>query len=165
MDIQPLNTSNYKNSEYFLSNLQIFEEQLQPILDDFLKYYVFYNKNPDVTEYRQIFFNLKSNLNNINSKLFTLTNEVDSNIESISKNLNTLNDKIMDLKSKNTSLKKKVGSVEEKNNSSTELIYDYKQMYDNNYLRNWALLFSILGTLIILKIMYTKNSLVQPPIK
>ena len=47
-------------------------------------------------------------------------------------------------KEKNIELKKKLGIVEDQNNASSEMINDYKNIYDKKYLRNWALILSCL---------------------
>jgi hypothetical protein len=116
--------SNLQTPENFLYKIESLQEQIQPILDDFQKYYVFHNKNPDDTEYNQMFSNIKSNLNNINSQLFSVSNDIDKNTEIITENLLSLNEKIQSLKTQNNSLKKKVGILEQKNNTSDELIYN-----------------------------------------
>ena len=46
-------------------------------------------------------------------------------------------------KKKNRELKLKLGIIEHKNSAASELIYDYKEMYESDYLRNWALFLSI----------------------
>ena len=46
-------------------------------------------------------------------------------------------------KERNKELKKKLGIEENKNSAASELIMDYKNMYESGYLRNWALLLSI----------------------
>ena len=55
-----------------------------------------------------------------------------------------LNVLIQKEKERNRELKLKLGIVEHKNNAATELIYDYKNMYSEEYLRNWDLFVSIL---------------------
>ena len=62
--------NNYKESSIFKEKLETLNNQLPAILDDFKKYYVFYNKNPEYSEYQQMFENIKSNLTKINSDLF-----------------------------------------------------------------------------------------------
>ena len=47
-------------------------------------------------------------------------------------------------KERNHELKVSLGIVEHKNNAATELISDYKNIYSEEYLRNWALFISIL---------------------
>ena len=73
------------------NNLEILQSQLPSILDDFQKYYVFFNKNPEYSEYQQIFQNIKSNLNNINSKLFKISNDVEIHTDKINKKLFVMN--------------------------------------------------------------------------
>ena len=63
---------NFIDPEIFTQKLQTLSEQLPSILDDFKKYYVFYNKNPEYDEYKSHFDIVKNNLNAINSQMFTL---------------------------------------------------------------------------------------------
>ena len=135
---------NFKNPEVLKGKLRTLNEKLPPILDDFKKYYVFFNKNPEYPEYQNIFENNKSNLTGVNSELFLLSNNVDSSTDKINKQLFELNVLIKREKEKNHKLKKKLGIIEHKNNASTELISDYKKIYESVYLRNWSLFLSIL---------------------
>ena len=154
----PMNESGFQSSQSFLSTVQTLQQQLGPILDDFAKYYVFYNKNPDVTEYQQMFSNIKSNLNNLNAQLFMVSNQVDANTQAISKKLLEFNEKIQTLKTQNGTLSTKMNKIKHKNNSSDELIKDYEQMYDMGYLRNWGLGLSIVASCVLLSLVFRKNS-------
>jgi galactitol-specific phosphotransferase system IIB component len=135
---------NFKNPEVLKEKLQTLNQQLPAILVDFKKYYVFFNKNPEYPEYQIYYENIKGNLTKISSDLFILSNDVDSSTQQINKKLVYLNVLIQREKKINHELKIKLEIVENKNNASTELIYDYKQIYNIEYLRNWALFFSIL---------------------
>ena len=135
----------------FLSKINILKEKLPSILDDFKKYYIFYNKNPEYTEYQQMFENIKSNLQSINSELFMTSNNIEKDTENINDRLQKINILIRKEKMKNQQLKKKLGIVEKKYNGSDELISDYKEMYNLDYLNNFALLFGVIllgGTLV-----------------
>ena len=135
----------------FLSKINILKEKLPSILDDFKKYYIFYNKNPEYTEYQQMFENIKSNLQSINSDLFMTSNNIEKDTENINDRLQKINILIRKEKMKNQQLKKKLGIVEKKYNGSDELISDYKEMYNLDYLNNFALLFGVIllgGTLV-----------------
>lgn len=142
---------NFKNPEVLREKLKTLNEKLPPILDDFKKYYVFFNKNPEYPEYQNIFENVKNNLNTLNSDLFVLSNEVDVSTDKINKQLFILNKLIKQEKEKNRKLKKELGIVDHKNNAAIELIYDYKKIYKSEYLRNWSLFFCIIviGTSIL----------------
>lgn len=138
------NTINHTKTEQFTQKLETLQSQLPSILEDFKKYYVFYNKNPEYPEYQQLFQNIKSNLNTVNSELFTLSNDVQSNIDKLNSDFSSIDTLIKNAKEKNVQLKKSLGIVEHKNNAAFEMITDYKKMYENGYLRNWALFLSIL---------------------
>jgi chromosome segregation ATPase len=135
--------NNYENPENFNQKLESLKQQLPPILDDYNKYSVLYNKNPDYNEYQQSFDIIQGNLNQFNSEVFMLSNNVQSETDKINKYLNQLNRLISFEKTTRSDLKKQLGNVESDNNATTEMIINYKEMYNNGYLRNWGLLLSI----------------------
>jgi len=53
--------------------------------------------------------------------------------------------------------------LEQKNNSSDELIHDYKQTYDKTYLRNWGLALSIGFSCFLLTKIFRKEQMM--PVK
>jgi len=134
---------NFINPEQFTQQLQTLSEQLPSVLDDFKKYYVFYNRNPEYDEYISHFNIVKNNLNSINSKMFVLSNEVQTNIDDINEILINLNTSIGQLKTENSKTIKRLRGVKEKYNAANEMISNYKNIYEYNYLRNWGLLLSI----------------------
>ena len=79
--------------QVFLSQINTLKEKLPSVLDDFKKYYVFYNKNPEYSEYQQMFENIKGNLQNINSELFMISNNIEKDTENCFKYKNTLLDR------------------------------------------------------------------------
>ena len=81
---------NFKSAQQFSNQLNLLQEQLPPILDDFEKYYVFYNMNPSNNEYQQMFENIKNNLDTINSKMFMLSNSIEKETDDINKKLLSL---------------------------------------------------------------------------
>ena len=133
-----------KNSKNFLSQINTLKEKLPSILDDFKKYYVFYNKNPEYNEYQQMFENIKSNLQNMNSELFMTSNNIEKDTENINNRLQKINALIAKEKVKNKQLKKKLGYIEKQYNGSDELISDYKEIYNLDYLTNFALFFGVI---------------------
>jgi len=137
----------------FLAQINTLKEKLPSILDDFIKYYIFYNKNPEYNEYQQMFENIKGNLQNINSELFMTSNNIEKGIETINDRLQKINALIAKEKMKNRQLKRKLGIVEKTYNGSDELISDYKEMYNLDYLKNFALFYGIiiLGGILVSK--------------
>ena len=132
----------------FLSVIETLNQQFTPILDDYKKYYVFHNMMPDYNEYQQMFETINSNLNGVTTKLFTTTNDIEVNTEKISKKLKTLSGLINQEKEKNTSLRSRLEMIDGKNNSADILIDNYKEMYDIEYIRNWALVIGIVLSII-----------------
>ena len=143
--------------QIFLSQINTLKEKLPPILDDFVKYYIFYNKNPEYNEYQQIFENIKGNLQKINSELFMTTNNIEKGVEIINDRLQKIDALIEKEKIKNQKLKRKLGIVEKKYNGSDELISDYKEIYNLDYLRNFALFYGVvlLGGILASKFVVT----------
>ena len=137
-------TDDLTKPQVFLSKINVLKEKLPSILDDFKKYYVFYNKNPEYDEYQQIFENIKGNLQNINSELFMTSNNIEKDTENINDRLQKINALIAKEKIKNRQLKKRLGIVEKKYNGSDELISDYKEIYNLDYLTNYALFYGII---------------------
>jgi hypothetical protein len=135
--------SNRNNS--FSQQLATLQEQLPSILDDFEKYYVFYNMNSSNNEYQQMFENIKNNLNSVNSKTFMLSNNVEKTINDMNSKLFHLNSLIKEEKRKNKELTSKIGILKEKEDSANILINNFKQLYDINYVKNWALFLSIIA--------------------
>ena len=83
-------------------------------------------------------------MNKLSSDLFMLSNDVEYSTGELNKKMFALNVLIQKEKERNRELKLKLGIVEHKNNAASELISDYKNMYSEQYLRNWALFVSIL---------------------
>lgn len=132
----------FKTPIIFKEKLQTLNQQLPAILDDFKKYYVLFNKDPEV--YQNSFRNIESNLTQLNSDLFIVSNDVHASTNELNKKLLDLNVLIKQEKEINKELKLKLGIIENKNNAATELLHDYKNIYSEEYLRNWALFVSIL---------------------
>ena len=143
--------------ELFTERVQTLQQQLPPILDDFNKYFVFYNKTPNYPEYENMFNNIKQNLNNLGASLFIVSNDVDANIDNINKAFKSLDILINRERERNRELKRKLGIVETEANSSKEMIHDYNEMYDDDYLRNWGLFLSTVVVGVSISRIFTTN--------
>jgi hypothetical protein len=153
-----LNDNSY--DEYMNSSNQYIEKMKQLnsgvniLLDEFKKVYVITKMNPNNEEYQQQFQNITNSLADILSQLFTISNDVQVNIDTINKKLIELNVLIIDEREKNKELKIKLGMIENSDNATSEMISDYKQMYNYSYLRNWSLLISSLICMGAISIIY-----------
>ena len=154
---------NLPNPNQFTNKLDELQQKIGPILEDFKKYYVFYNKNPDYPDYQSMFNNVKGQITKVCSDLFVLENSVTANTDKINEALVALNVLIKAEKNKNRELKRKLGIAETENNAAMELIDNYKEMYDSGYLRNWGLGISILlGMAVISKVYKSPLPLIKP---
>jgi len=90
-----------------------------------------------------MFENIKSNLQKINSDLFMTINNIEKDTETINNRLQQIDELIAQEKIKNRRLKRKLGIVEKKYNGSDELINDYKEIYNLDYLTNFSLFYGV----------------------
>jgi hypothetical protein len=134
--------------------LQTIQEKTPYLLEEFKNIFVLYNKNPEYADYQQMFANTQSNVNNITANLFEALNEAEINTNLLNERTLCLNTLIVQERNKNRILRKQNGMVEEKSNASSELIYDYKNMYEEGYLRNWGLIISIIIVGLAVKNLY-----------
>jgi hypothetical protein len=146
--------SKMKNPEQIKKQMQTIKEKAPYILAEFKKTFVLYNKNPEYSDYQQMFSNIKANVSNINIQLFNNLNEAELNTDELNKKILCLNSLIVQEKKKNRILKRRNGIVEEKNNAASEQIYDYTKIYEEGYLRNWGLVISIIIVGLLVKNMY-----------
>jgi hypothetical protein len=148
-----------KDETKYLSEIETIQDKLPSVLDDFKKYYVFYNKNPTYTEYQTILENLKSDLNSMNSELFKISNNVEQNIKSISKNFNELNKLIQKEKATNHRLMSMYKGVKQSFSGSKLMIDEYKQIYNEKFMNNCFILIGIIVNGIVLaKIFASKGT-------
>lgn len=143
----------------FLSQLNTIQSQLGPILDDFNKYFVFYNMNPQISENQQMYENIKNNIQDLYTSLLTISTDVDKNVNQINNDYQELNKLIEILKERNAVLKQKLGIVEDTYDGSDTMISNYKDMYNLQYLKNFSLGLGLVFSLVLItKIFKGQNS-------
>jgi hypothetical protein len=147
----------FEKPEIFTQRIETLKEQLPSILDDFNKYFVLYSTDPSYPEFGTMFNNIKQNLNSLSASLFMVSNDVDANTDEINKTLKKLDVLITKERRQNRELRRKLGIIEEQNNSSKELIDNYNEMYDADYLRNWGLFLSTIVVGVSISKMFTRE--------
>lgn len=162
MDLKTLSDYRFINNltePYVYQNkLDVLKSQMPQILDDFKKYYVFYNKNPSLNEYQQLYDNIKNNLQSLISQLFSIDNNIQSNLKIINDQLILLNNEINNEKNKYNRFNKKYQKLQNKYNASYKMIDNYKTNYNMIYLHNWSLFIgSLISTFILYKV-YSQKS-------
>ena len=120
------------------------------VLDDFKKYFIFYHKNPDYSEYQNNFENAKSNLNGLITKLFKISGSVQMSTSTMNVNMERINKNIQENKKEYSKLKRRVLHLKEAHNTSDIMVDDYVTIYNMYYLKNAAILFGVLMQIWIL---------------
>jgi len=140
-------------ADKYENQLNVLKEQFVSILADFKKYYIFFNKNPDVNEYQQMFSNINSNIESINSQIFKMNNNIQQTIDGNNIKIQEINKEIQKEKNMNLELKNKVGIINNKKDSSSIMITNYKELYNNTYYYNISMFFGII--ILLIGIAYT----------
>jgi len=142
----------------FNNKLNTLQEKLPAILDDFKKYYVFFNKNPTYSEYQKIYEDLKGNLNSISNELLTITSDVEQNTKNIGEFLLKINESIANEKEKNIKLKSIESNINNSYNGSRIMINEYKETYNAKYYSNIFIFIGIIiSTTALIKIFTNRN--------
>jgi len=126
------------------TNLKTYNEQIDSLLDEYKKGYIYYNTNPDNEEYSRIFSVASGNITSLNKDLFVTTNDIQKSIDDLNAKLNDLNDKITLEKETNDKLVKNLLHHEGKGNGSKILIDNSQELYKQQYISNWDMVIGIL---------------------
>ena len=151
---------NFTKSNVFTEKIIELDSGIDVLLDEFKKLYVIVNMHPANQEYQQQYQTIVSNLSSVLSKMFSVSNNIQVDIDNINKKLLDYDILIKNEKKKNTELKKQLGIVENQNNAASEMITDYKDIYDKRYLRNWSLILSSIIGLLAIGVIYKKPQVV-----
>lgn len=149
LEYQP-QTNNYNEK---LNNLS---SSFFSLIDDYKKYYVYTNKNPEVNEYQNYFFNAETQLQNTNKAVINLTNLIKNDIKQLDKLINDLNIKLSTEKALNKELSKLILNLKNDNNGSSIMLDETTIMYNKQYLWNIEIFIGII-ILCILIINNLKN--------
>jgi hypothetical protein len=125
-----------KNAKVYAEKIETLQTQFFSALDDFKKYYVYYNKNPEVNEYQNYYSNSKGQLQSISKDLFVLTNDIEKNIEELDQGMSSISKELNIEKKKNKRMNELLSNMENTQNGSEVLISDSKYNYNVQYYHN-----------------------------
>jgi ElaB/YqjD/DUF883 family membrane-anchored ribosome-binding protein len=130
---------------------KIYQEQINnkatsflSALDDFKKYYVYYNKNPEVQEYNKNFTDSKEQLQTLSSDVFQITNTIQRKIEEKSRAISGIEMKLQRQKVLSKEQEKTVNNLKSIQAGSSVMIDDSKTDYIFNYYKNLEIFVGIL---------------------
>lgn len=128
----------------FNEKIQSTSEQFASVLGDYKKYYVYYNKNPEVDEFENFYSDSKSQLQNMSNTIVTVTNNINDVINTLDSTMSTVSDELEKEKLLNIKLTKMYNNLENAQNGSEILIDDAKEIYNRQYYYNLELFIGIL---------------------
>lgn len=147
-------------SQVFETKIDDIKNQFMSVLDDFKKYYIYYNKNPESNEFQNYYANSKSILQTLNQNIFSLTNSIQKNIIDLDKENTYMNKQIIILKKKFEKMVKLQHNLEMTEDGSEQLINDSKELYNEQYHKNVIL---FLALLLLISLSYKSFSRTQTP--
>ena len=124
-------------SQIFADKINNIQTTFFSALDDFKKYYVYFNKNPEVNEFQNYYANSKGQLQTMSRDMLVTTNNIEKNIEDLNIQMETVSLKLEDEKKLNDELIKLISGLENTQNGSVMLIDDSKEEYNMQYFKNW----------------------------
>ncbi len=131
-------------AKQFNDKINTIRTQFFSALDDFKKYYVYYNKNPEVNEFQNYYVNSKGQLQNMSRDLFLTTNNIDKNIETLDQQMSAVSAQLDDEKKLNKEMMELIANLENTQNGSEVLIDDSKERYNQQWTRNAEMLLCII---------------------
>lgn len=130
---------------------KIYQEQINnkatsflSALDDFKKYYVYYNKNPEVQEYNKNFTDSKEQLQTLSSDIFQITNTIQRKIEEKTRTMSGIEMKLQRQKALAQEQEKTINNLKSVQAGSSVMIDDSKTDYIFNYYKNLEIFIGIL---------------------
>lgn len=126
------------------------ESSFLSALDDFKKYYVYYNKNPEVEDYNTNFLNAKEQLQSLSSSVFEITNNIQRKIDEKNKAIDGIAGKLNAEREISTKLENIIKSLNGVKAGSSIMIDDSKNEYRFQFYKNTELFIGIVLLLALL---------------
>ena len=136
-------SSTSTSADIFDSKIKDTKSQFSSVLDDFKKYYVYYNKNPEVNEFQNYYFNSKSQIKTLSKQLYQITESINKTIQDLDNSMSQISDKIEKEKSWNLKTTKILNNILNSKNGSKIMINDVKTDYNTQFYNNLELVFGI----------------------
>jgi hypothetical protein len=154
---------NKQQQQQFIGESQKFNEQINNIktqffsaLDDFTKYYVYFNKNPEVNEFQNFYANSKSQLQTLSRQLFLTTNDIYKIIEELDKKVSLISKKLKEEEELYKKLMELEENIDNTQDGSQILIDDSKKKYNDQYYTNIQIFMGIIISIFLLVKLFKK---------
>ena len=114
--------------------------QYPAMLDDFQKHYVMYQKNPEVAEFHNFFFESKSQLTNLKNALEATQRSLERRIQRMEAESRAASEKIDAEKDRYGSVFSAHNRLENANEGAEKGISDAQHLYNLQYLKNFEMI-------------------------
>jgi hypothetical protein len=138
-----MDTETFAGPEQNNETINAIKTQFFSALDDFKRYYVYFHKNPEVTEFQNYFANSKGQLQTMSKDLFLTTNNIDRHIEILDEEMKDVAVKLEEEKQSNEEMTRLFKNLQNTKNGSDILIDDSKEEYNKQYYANWEMIIGI----------------------
>lgn len=137
-------------TDYFESEILDLKNQFPIILSDFIKYYDIYKSSPSNTEYFNMYQEVYTKLMKINSDLLLLIQKIKDENSQITNLVKLINNEMSNEKKSYTGLLGQVNNLFIENNTSGNMVNEYKENYKNLYYKNIIMIIGIIGLICFL---------------
>jgi hypothetical protein len=145
-------------SKQFNEKINTIKSQFFSALDDFKKYYVYFNKNPEVSEFQNYYANSKGQLQTMSQELILTSNNINKNIEELDQKVSTISIKLREEEELYKKLTELVANLDNTRNGSEILIDDSKRIYNLQYYKNVEIFIGMIIIVGILSSLFKKNT-------
>jgi len=114
------------------------------VLDNYKKYYVFANLNPNVEEYRQAYFESKNQLANLSKELLEIIFSTYEKINNLNIDTKEIYNDLSKFKEQHNLLNTKIINLENTKQGSNIIIDDFKEKYNDQFYYNLEIFLGIL---------------------
>lgn len=148
-----------KTSDYYTEKLEGYNSQFTSALDDFKKYYVFFNLNPESDEYKNSYDNVVQQIQTSVKGVNNTTDEIQYDVEIINNTINMYNSKMNNQRKLNKEFNNISSSISDGEAGSEIRKTDFVSLYNSQLKINWFTFVGIiLAILILLKVFKGQQS-------
>jgi chromosome segregation ATPase len=134
----------------YTKKLEAIRGQYPGMLDDFQKHYIMYQKNPEVAEFHNFFFESKSQLTTLKNTLETAQQSLEQRIQRMEAESRAASEKIDAEKDRYGRAFTAHARLANANEGAEQGISDAQHLYNLQYMKNFEMIVGLAGMLALL---------------
>ena len=145
-----MNNSSNNNATFveealdYREKIEACRSQFFAVLDDYTKYYVYHNKNPEVNEFENYYSTNKNQIQSLSKEVIDITKEIQKLIGKLNLDMEKSDKQLENEKKIYKKLVKLMANLENTKNGSEMLINDSKEQYNKIHALTWELFWGII---------------------